>query len=92
MTCAEDTLSRRTLCVLAGRRGRLHLLCVGKLSEKTCFEILSALVLLPSVDEHFVLRDNKEKCETSDMKGDKYPIMEAGDTFHTLCSHKVHIL
>lgn len=55
----EDTLSRCALGVLAGRRGRLHLLCVGELCEKTRFEILPALVLLPTVDEHFVLRDNK---------------------------------
>lgn len=56
----EDTLSGRRLNVLAGRRGRLHLLCVGELCEKASFEILSALVLLPSVAEHFVLKDRKE--------------------------------
>lgn len=64
MILAEDTLSRGTLCVLTGRCGRLHLLCVGELCEKTCFEVLSALVLLPTVDEHFVLKDNKGNNET----------------------------
>jgi len=59
----EDTLSRRTLCVLAGRRGRLHLLCVGKLCEETRLDVLSALVVLPSVDEHFVLKDNTKNRE-----------------------------
>lgn len=59
MSLDEDTLSRRALGVLAGRRGRLHLLCVGKLCEETRFEILPAFVLLPAVDEHLVLRDNK---------------------------------
>lgn len=63
----EDTLSGRTLGVLAGWCGRLHLLCVGKLREKTCFEILSALILLPTVDEHFVLKDNKDNSEILDM-------------------------
>ena len=67
MICAEDTLSRGTLCVLAGCCSRLHLLCVGKLCEETCFEVLPALVLLPTVDEHFVLEDNKENSETLDM-------------------------
>lgn len=59
MILDEDTLSRWALGVLAGRRGRLHLLCVGELREEARFKILPALVLLPAVDEHFVLRDNK---------------------------------
>lgn len=63
MICVEDTLSSGTLCVLAGWCGRLHLLCIGKLREETCFEILPALILLPTVDEHFVLKDNKENSE-----------------------------
>lgn len=61
MICDKDTLSRGTLGVLAGWRGRPHLLCVGELCEKTCFEILPALVVLPTVDEHFVLQDNKDE-------------------------------
>lgn len=64
----EDTLSRRTLCVLAGWRGCLHLLCVWKLCEETRLEILPALVLLPTVDEHFVLKDDKDNCDNVDMQ------------------------
>lgn len=55
MIGAQDTLSRGRLGVLAGRRGRLHLLRVGKLREEPRFKVLPALVLLPAVDEHFVL-------------------------------------
>lgn len=51
----EDTLSGRGLGVLAGGRGRLHLLCVGELREQTSHKVLPALVLLPPVDEHLVL-------------------------------------
>lgn len=61
MLPAEDTLSRGALCVLAGRRGRLHLLGVGKLREQARFEVLPALVLLPAVDEHLVLRDEERR-------------------------------
>ncbi len=61
MPRAEDTLSWWRLCVLAGWRRCLHLLCVWKLCEKTSYEVLPALVLLPTVDEHFVLWDKKSK-------------------------------
>lgn len=57
MIWVEDTLSSGRLCVLARRRGRLHLLRVGELCEKTGHEVLPALVLLPPIDEHLVLRD-----------------------------------
>lgn len=77
----EDTLSRGRLCVLAGRRSRLHLLCVGKLREKTRFEILPALILLPTVDEHFILQDDKENSDV---------MMQAGADLHTFCGHKGH--
>lgn len=64
MIGTEDTLSGRGLGVLAWWCGRLHLLRVGKLREEARFEILSALILLPTVDEHFVLKDNKDNSET----------------------------
>lgn len=64
MTSGEDTLSGRTLGVLAGRRGRLHLLRVGELREKARFEVLPAHVLPPAVDEHSVLRDDKRRQRT----------------------------
>lgn len=67
MNHAEDTLSRRTLCVLIRWRGCLHLLCVRKLCEQASFKILSALILLPTVDEHFVLKVNKHNSENLDM-------------------------
>lgn len=51
----EDTLSSRGLGVLAGGRGRLHLLRVGELREQSSHKVLPALILLPPVDEHLVL-------------------------------------
>lgn len=88
--CGKDTLSRGTLCVLTGRRGRLHLLCIGELCEKTCFEILPALILFPTVDEHFVLQDNKEDSEnfTMYMRADTH--MQADADQPTLCRQKIH--
>lgn len=56
-------MSRGVLGVLAGRGRRLHHLRVRKLGEETSFQILPALVILPPVDEHFVLRDEKEEEE-----------------------------
>lgn len=51
----EDTLSGWGFGVLAGGRGRLHLLRVGELREQTSHKVLPTLVLLPPVDEHLVL-------------------------------------
>lgn len=58
--CAKDTLSRGRLCVFAGWCRCLHLLCIGKLCQETCLEVFSPLILLPAVNEHFVLKDTEE--------------------------------
>lgn len=56
---SEDTLSGGGLGVLAGGRGRLHLLSVGELREEPGLEVLPPLVLLPTVDEHLVLEEEE---------------------------------
>lgn len=54
--CSKDTLARGVLHVVPGGRGCVHLLRVGKLAHELHLEIFPSLILLPSVDEHFVLR------------------------------------
>lgn len=57
-TFFKDTLAWGVLHVIPGGRGCVHLLCVGELAHQLHLEIFSSLILLPSVDEHFVLQRN----------------------------------
>lgn len=53
---SEDTLAWGVLHVITRGRGGVHLLRIGELAHQLHLEIFSPLVLLPSVDEHFVLQ------------------------------------
>lgn len=57
----EDTLLWGRLDVLSRGRGAGHLLGIGELGQQPQAEVFSPLVLLPPVDEDFVLqvRDSK---------------------------------
>lgn len=52
----KDTLLRGALDLLARGRGAGHLLGIGELGQQPQAEVLAPLVLLPPVDEDFVLQ------------------------------------
>lgn len=53
---SKDTLARRIPHILSGCCSRVHLLSAGKLAHQLGLEILPPLILLATVDEHFVLQ------------------------------------
>ena len=55
-TSSKDTLAWGILHIVSWGRGCVHLFCVGELAQKLHLEVLSSLILLASVDEHFVLQ------------------------------------
>lgn len=59
---SKDTLAWGALHIVSWGAGCVHLFCVGELAQKPHLEVLSSLVLLPSVDEHFVLQ-KKDTCQ-----------------------------
>lgn len=64
---SKDTLAWGILHVIPRGRGGVHLLCIGELAHQLHLEVFSSLVLLPSVDEHFVLQrdDTRQGSEPS---------------------------
>lgn len=64
----KDTLAWGVLHIISRRRGCVHLLRVGELAHQLHLEIFSSLILLPSVDEHFVLQ-RKDICQRSQGPG-----------------------
>lgn len=67
-TLSKDTLAGGILHIIPGGRGGVHLLRVGELGHQLHLEIFSPLILLPSVDEHFVLQRN-DTCQGSQGPG-----------------------
>lgn len=65
---SKDTLAGGILHVIPGGGGGVHLLRVGELAQQLHLEIFSPLILLPSVDEHFVLQRN-DTCQKSQGPG-----------------------
>lgn len=59
---SKDTLTRRVPDVLSGCCSRVHLLSAGELAHQLGLEILPPLVLLATVDEHFVLQGMRRDC------------------------------
>lgn len=57
----QDTLLWRGLDFLSWGRGVGHLLSTGELGQQPQAEVFSPLILLPSVDEDFVLRVRDSK-------------------------------
>lgn len=70
-TLSKDTLAWGVLHVIPGGRGGVHLLCVGELTHELHLKVFSPLVLLPTVDEHFVLwrDDTCQRCQAPGWDG-----------------------
>lgn len=64
----KDTLAWGILHIIPRSRGCVHFLCIGELAHQLHLEIFSSLILLPSVDEHFVLQ-RKDICQRSQGPG-----------------------
>lgn len=64
---SKDTLAWSILHIVSGGRRCVHLLCVGELAHQLQLEIFSPLILLPSVDEHFVLQRNDSSQRTQSL-------------------------